>query len=117
MKRLIYPLALALAFFACHASPPAAPQITGQNPVERIQQDIAHLSELCPLGFAVEIDIRPIAAPVWGRTHFDGDHWVIEIDPSGGLEQVHDTLIHEWAHALAGNGGGPLEPSHGAIWG
>jgi hypothetical protein len=112
MKRLI--LSLAIVLSACKAAPPFT--VTPAPPYD-IMADLQHLSAELPLGVDVHISIAPIEQAAWGLTEFEGDHWEIMLDPRGGPEQLRETLIHEWAHALVGPGGGPCEDDHGPLWG
>lgn len=109
MRKLLGALVLALG--ACTST-----QITPAPPYD-IVADVRRLSDELPLGAPVQLWVGPIDEPAWGLTEFHEDHWLILLDPRGGQQLLRDTLIHEWAHALVANGGGPCEDDHGPLWG
>lgn len=114
MKKLL----LALAFLTLSSCALTRPPFTvTPAPQYDIMADLNHLSKRLPLSAPVVISVGTIDQPAWGLTSWEVDHWVIQLDPSGGPEQLRETLIHEWAHALVGAGGGPNEDDHGPLWG
>jgi Zn-dependent peptidase ImmA (M78 family) len=50
----------------------------------------------------VPLTIKEYNIRMYGDTKDNGDHYLIRINKDSDLSTQKDTLIHEWAHCLAG---------------
>lgn len=67
----------------------------------------------CPLPSDMFLGIKELEG-VWGRTFMSGRFLVIELEARQPFQQLLDTLVHEWAHAMVWEAD---DADHGPIWG
>ena len=66
-----------------------------------------------PLTEPYQIRIGPLED--FGDTTYDGERFIIRLDPRWGWPLVRETLCHEWAHCRVWDL--PGAEDHGATWG
>lgn len=92
-------------------------QVHLMAPYRTFEKDIALLQKFVPLRAPTNVVLGSLKGyhGLCSWKHTVG-HWLIHLDPELGVANNRETLIHEWAHALANENEGRVRV-HGAEFG